>query len=262
MIQLNFAKENPNPTMKPLNKLNYKVVDEIFKKVKNNEDIAPTLLKYLEQSKAKRLKHYAVPLPAEPSAVLRSLFLDSNESILSNFLSMEEPVDIKAIDYMKIEDVLKTKGNAINGPRREDIDRFNRKLFDSHTKELESVYAERIILNLEFYPLLAINTNSVVCADLIELEILSLKNENYKFTEKSRLPNCILIIHRVNNTNVLSLATEREFIYRELAESSFEYKKRNRILDLLELSTFSIFSVKFLSAFVCNQVTERFFGTN
>ncbi|KAI4291422.1 hypothetical protein PAPHI01_0696 [Pancytospora philotis] len=91
--------------------------------------------------------------------VLRIFFLraaaaanadDSLAQLLDAIEQSDEQPNIE-FNYIRLKDVIKSKGNSINGPKREDVGHYNRKLFDMREAEQRELVTVSVSPNPNFY---------------------------------------------------------------------------------------------------------------
>lgn len=109
-------------------------------------------------------------IPRRENKDTLSMLLDENYS--------PEDVQNMEFNYIKLEDVVKSKGNSINGPKREDVGRYNRKLFDMQFNENRNVYTVSVDVNPRFFPeLRKINeTSEILCCETIIVNYFDRQN--------------------------------------------------------------------------------------
>lgn len=161
--------------------------------------------------------------------------------------------------YMEVKNVVKSKGNSINGPHREDIGMFNRKLFESYCNDLEKEMQNRVIVNLEFYPEIDrfIGDEEVISADPVSI---------FKFNgpSKEMLGDFIFIAHMKGIYPIFSAVNTdgSNVLFNRLSMSNVLYSrgKDKRRIQIFHLETFTIFVIEFLSASIATKVYKSVFG--
>lgn len=145
--------------------------------------------------------------------------------------------------YIDANDVIKTKGNAINGPKREDIGQYNRKIFENYTKELEKTMWDQLIVNLKFFPKYwsFVGCDAVIASDFVQV---------FRFGEcyKQRIEDCLFLIHQENDSRWCTIVNVDDFILYKMHKEQFECAlgKCRRHLNILHLETFTLYTVEFL----------------
>lgn len=156
----------------------------------------------------------------------------------------------KEITYIDINEVVKKKGTSIHGPRRQDVDRFNRKLFESQSRDVLNTYHERLFVNLRFYPEINIITNEVISCDYVDITC-------YTGLIKSRH---ILILHKKQNEVVLSLSTDKKYLYFEICRSEFiSSGNLKKTINILHVGKFEILSIEFINENAAEFVYKNYF---
>lgn len=188
--------------------------------------------------------------------------LASQSDSLSDLLNQEFEFDDvennaceKEFSYINIKDVLKSKGNAINAPKREDIGIFNRKLFESHSKELAILNQERLFVNPGFVGL-SFQKDEILSSDPVSLSV---------FDGQTRISkgDYILVLHRSKNNSLFCTIRNQAdtFIYKAKKSAfccgtSFNNK---RVLNLLCLETLSLAAVEFVCEEAASFAFKLFF---
>lgn len=182
------------------------------------------------------------------------------ENTLSALLEMDfgfPNEDNGPVCYMDVKNVVKSKGNSINGPHREDVGKFNRKLFESYSKDMENVLQNRIFVDLKFYPEADrfIGKEEVISADLVNIF-------KYDGPNKEMLGGFIFIVHEKLLSTVFSAISGKNILFDRLDSTNVLYSrgKDKRRLNILQLETFTMFVVEFLSASVATAVFQSIFG--
>jgi len=187
----------------------------------------------------------------ESYAALASLYgvslLASREDFLTALLDQTAhmyPEDRKqTFTYINVKDVIKTRGNAITGPKREDIGQYNRKIFENYTKEVNRTMWNQLVVNLKFFPKYwnFVGCDAVIASDFVQV---------FRFGEcyKQRIEECLFLIHQTENNRWCSLVHVDQFILYKLQKPLYECAlgKCKRKLNLLHLETFTLYTVEFL----------------
>lgn len=192
---------------------------------------------------------------------LNPLF-DKNDSLmdlLNQAFENDNILEKKEFKYINIKDVIKSKGNAIHGPRREDIGTFNRKLFESHIKELEPIYQDKLLINIDF--------EKEMYSDQHNENILSTALvDTYIFDGQiiRQLKDCLLIIHTYKNKDLYwSLESSGDNTFTRIKLGTFlaamSLLKPKKCINLLHLPTFRLTSFDFKCEHTCKYVFDNFF---
>lgn len=166
---------------------------------------------------------------------------DKND--LSHLLDQEpECQESEGFAYINIQDVLKTKGNAIHGPRRENIGRFNRKLFETYSKKLEPAMQERLVVNLKFYPCFSfLEGDQVLSSDYVLVTL-------FDGPRKVAVSEHILVIHKsCSERKFCTIRNESTSLFIRSKEVNFCSTSNScRKINLMYLPTLSLYSIEFL----------------
>lgn len=169
---------------------------------------------------------------------------DKNDA-LSCLLDQEpECQEGERFSYISIRDVVKSKGNAIHGPKRESIGKFNRKLFETYSREIESALQSKLVVNLKFYPNLDffLGSDQVLSSDYVSVVL-------FDGPRKIRIGGQILIIHESSEEKKFCTIKNKNFSVLARTESadfcSALNTDKNRV-DLMYLPTLSLYSIEFL----------------
>lgn len=171
--------------------------------------------------------------------------LASKNDALSRLLDQEpECQESVRFAYISIQDVVKSKGNAIHGPKRENIGKFNRKLFETCSRELDSALQHKLVVNLKFYPNFDsfLGSDKVLSSDYVSVALFSSPRE-------ISIGEHILIIHKTSDEKKLcTIKNENSSVFTRIEGSSFcsavnADKKR---INLMYLPTLSLYSIEFL----------------
>lgn len=196
-------------------------------------------------------KHYATNTPTESYLALASVFkvspLPSKTDSLDALLELEFGSSLEeepaSLDYIDVKDVVKSKGNAINGPRREDVGIFNRKLFDSYSKQVDQTKNNRLLVNINFFSAYKdiFNLDLIITADFVCF---------HKFTcqSKQTYPDCLFVIHERNSTRLCTVIYKNSLLIDKIDGSLFTHSlsKCKRKINILHKELFFLFSIEFL----------------
>lgn len=187
---------------------------------------------------------YCPPVPERRDSL--SAFLEAN---------MPPEPDEQAFNYIRLEDVIKSKGNAVRGPRREDVGRFNMKLFESHVSrspELNIVVQP----NVAFYePLRGILSNSQAkqCAEALIF--------SYNSSGCFAHGRCVVVVHSDANGEPLFTAADTDRVF-------FQCLRRSNVVSSLRkpsniacisLDDFVVFNIMFNDMPRAEQIFYEFF---
>lgn len=195
-------------------------------------------------------------------AALESLFgrrkvvsRDSLDVFLDgNFQPLEEAN--APFKYIRLEDVFKSKGNSVNGPRREDIGRYNRKLFDMQFSQAKEAAQPRLRLNLDFFPEMneLLRSSRVIRSEYVTLHCF---NGDSRF----EIGDFILVIHENDDGIFCTIRNEKKLLFDKIALGSFcaGYSPRSRSIIFLYLDTFIPYDIEFVSGELAEEVYKAFF---
>lgn len=195
--------------------------------------------RHISDSYAALASLYGVGVTASNDEILTAL-LDQS---LDVFEEIEEPED-QTFTYINVKDVIKTKGNAINGPKREDIGVYNRKLYESHTKQINRLSQDQLMVNLKFYPQYAafVGTDTVSAADFVNV---------YKFNESytQRHEHCMFLVHQKETKKRFTIIYEEKFLIRKMHRGKYECAmgQCKKKVTILHLEAFELYSIEFVS---------------
>lgn len=148
--------------------------------------------------------------------------------------------------YINVNDVIKSKGNSVFGPKREDIGIYNRKLYDSYTKEVETYSVNRVMLNLKFFNFHEFTGigDDVLFSNFVSCFV-------FDGSEKKAQGDFFMFIHQ-NNKNALASVFnfDRKLFFGENFESfkSYYCKNKKKIFAFY-IDEFTLFEFEF----VCEQ---------
>jgi hypothetical protein len=102
--------------------------------------------------------------------------------------------------YINVKDVIKSKGNSIFGPKREDIGIYNKKLNESFTKEVQANCILKPVYNLNFFNFPQLNgiTDRILFSDFVNWSV-------YDESEKKYHGDSFMIIHHNIKETVISV---------------------------------------------------------
>lgn len=150
--------------------------------------------------------------------------------------------------YINVRDVIKSKGNAVFGPKREDIGIYNRKLYDSFTKEVKESCVDRPILNLKFFnfPQFAGNKDKILFADFVFCCA-------FDGSERRVCGDFYMVIHQNGESAVASVFNYSHTLFFSKRSDSFKsylYKNKKKIISFY-IEKFSMFEFEF----ICEQAS-------
>lgn len=159
-------------------------------------------------------------------------------------------------NYIKVCEIVKSKGNAINGPRKEDVGNFNRKLFETYSKEIEQASVTRSSVNLKFFNFSKWSgiDDQILFSDFVKFYI-------FNGPEKRFIDEFILIIHK-NRENVLisALNTENELFSSKFNDSFHASLSKNKNkISIFNIEEFSLYELCFINENAALDAYEKFF---
>ncbi|KAM0680869.1 hypothetical protein GINT2_001143 [Glugoides intestinalis] len=174
------------------------------------------------------------PLPLKTDSLEALLELEFGSTL------EEEPA---SLDYIDVKDVVKSKGNAINGPRREDVGTFNRKLFDSYSKQVEQSKNSRLLVNINFFSSYKaiFNFDRIITADFVCFH-------KFNYQSKQTYPDCLFVIHERSSTRLCTVIYKNTLIIDKIDANLFMHSlsKCKRKIHILHKEHFFLFSMEFL----------------
>lgn len=180
------------------------------------------------------------------------------DSFLNEYLSSDQ--NIQEFKYIRLKDVFKSKGNSINGPRREDVGRYNRKLFGMQTA---ASISDSVALNPKFFdePNIVLNNKS---------EMIFFQHCEISYFDSHGRVNIgdykILIykmpdIHETPHEKICSILNTENILFDSLKISdfiSFYDDKSTKIL-FLYLESFIIYEINFVNNNIAKTACKLFF---
>lgn len=165
--------------------------------------------------------------------------------------------DKQPFKYIKVSDVIKTRGNAINGPRREDIGYYNRKLFENYTNEISKTSQDRAFVNLKFFPKYDhfIKDETVITSDLVIICV-------FRGSIRERFEQCLFIVHQKDNKKRCTAFYGDHVVFNMLEKDQFKYSlsKCKRKINMLHFETLMLYSIEFLCTNAAASAYSSFFN--
>lgn len=214
------------------------------------------------------MKRYGDRLLSDSYLALGSLFGinplipkgDVLAALLEKGLEELEEEQVQPLRYIEVKNVIKSKGNAINGPKREDVGNYNRKLFESYSKALNRATQNQLIVNVKFYPKYAyfFGNDKIFTSDFVQL---------YKYSGpvRLRMEKSLFVVHQKNVRRRCTLICEDKIIFGRLGKNKLKYSlsKCKRKIYVLYLETFMLYVMEFLcEGAACNTFNSFFTDTS
>ncbi|ELA41404.1 uncharacterized protein VICG_01509 [Vittaforma corneae ATCC 50505] len=181
-----------------------------------------------------------------------TVFLEQNSDVLEEREKM-------LVHYIQLNDVVKTRGNPINGPRKEDIGMYNRKIFETYSRKGNGIAQDQLVVNVKFFP----KYNNYIGHDLI---LTSDFVQLYKFngSSKQRLEQSLFIVHQRDSKKKCTIFHSDKIIFNKLEKEQFKYalSKCKRSINILHFETFTLYSAEFLCENAAIRVFNSFFSKN
>ena len=179
------------------------------------------------------------------------------------FLDQESNFDQKInFSYINVNDVVKFKGNSIQGPRREGIGSYNKKLFEDYSNQLENISATKTAVNLNFYNLIDLNS--------IDKILFSNFAKIFQFdgSDKIFLGEFLLVVFKKENEKMISSfdvslnSTSRKFCHfkNRHADTFQSAKSKNKMcINSLDMEEFILLELNFNSIMAGCDAFDHFF---
>lgn len=190
------------------------------------------------------------------SAEDRRKHFDSLEDFLANNPAPEEEVNAE-FRYINPEEVLKTKGNSIHGPRREDVGKFNRKLFEMQCRQYRGHLQLCFSINPYFFREMntVLSNSEIIRTDYVEMRYFD------NGVEKD-IGTFMLIVHKTTDGIMCTVKNSACALFESLAQGSFcsKYSKYSSQVLFLYFDTFILYNVVFLTEKAAQAVNDLFFS--
>lgn len=167
---------------------------------------------------------------------------DSLDALLEREFGSADDDELSVINYVDVDDVIKTKGNAINGPRKEDVGIFNRKMFEPYSKEVDRIKKNILIVNVNFFQSYKAHfaDDRIIASDYVHL---------CEFDGQSRklFSSCILVVHEKNQKAVFSILNEGRFILQNIDKKDVKsaLSKCKMKINILLFDVFKLYSAEY-----------------
>jgi hypothetical protein len=177
------------------------------------------------------------------------------ESLLEQEIIFEDKSD-KQFNYIKIEDVLKTKGNSVMGPKREDVGKYNRKLFEMQEKEMMGVSKITMHSNPKFFreaSSVAATSEIIYCEEVLI--------SYFNLGKHYNIGNFFLLVHKNQGVIHCTVKDKKTELFKDLSQTDIEasYLKGTKKIHFLCLETFIIYRVVFSTVDAASSAYESFF---
>lgn len=211
--------------------------------------------------------HNGEKLRTESYLVFRSLFsanpLLANIDRLTAFLEknsgLTKEQERASIHYIRVRSIIKARGNPIEGPKKEDVGMYNRRIFDCYSKEINCLNQDQSIVNAKFFPRYDsfLGHDLVITSDFVQL---------YKFngSSKQRLEESLFIIHQRDTKKKVTVLYCGKIIFNRLGKDQFKYtlSKCKRSINILHFETFTLYRVEFSYENAAIRAFTFFFSEN
>lgn len=257
--------ESDNVIVEPLelksNKINNKSLDQ---KIKSPLEIKAYSQdsSYSNFQKSKRItSQYSEAYVAICSLYGYDPFKDPEDSLTAlleqNFNSEEEvPNQFK---YVKVDDVIKTKGVSIYGPRREDVGKYNRKLFEMQTRDFSK--RNKLIINMN--PMFFKETRDLAQKyEVTRCEQVELEYYSHGFAVK--LDRYMMVVFLDQSEIFCTIKNLNLVLFDKMSHSQIKssYKPNSKEIIMLYLETLVMYRILFHSEEAAKIMYEKFFSKN
>ncbi len=210
-------------------------------------------------------KYKNIKLDVEYFSGIKNIFLnkkknDDLENTLEALLNNEiEDIHVQNTEFkfIKLEDIFKSKGNCINGPRREDIGKYNIKLFEMLCKNNKKNKEFKIIINPCFFKELSDIVNKYKIIQCEHINFYYFKN-----CMKYQIEDCIIAFY-IKKNKISCTIRNTEIILFDFTDYDLfkaHLSKNSKEILFFYFENFTLYSIKFLSSEIANDVYELFFS--
>lgn len=182
-----------------------------------------------------------------------------NKDSLSQLLDanfQQEAQSEPVFPYVRIEDIIKSKGNSIKGPKREDVGRYNRKLFDMQFNSQQAPLPVKVSLNPRFFRELSdiAQTSEIVKCEMCVASYFHC-GESYEVGE------FFLVVHTQGQTTLCTVKSEGGLLFDGMEKDSVHaiYFAGCANILFLYYDTFILYNLAFTSVEAASSVYEAFF---
>ncbi|KAI5169284.1 hypothetical protein PAEPH01_0590 [Pancytospora epiphaga] len=168
---------------------------------------------------------------------------------------LQEPQNEATFAYVRTKDVIKSKGNSIKGPKREDIGKYNRKLFDMHNGGKVGHPTAKILVNPKFFDELQ---DAMVNFKINKCELCAVCYFNGG--EMYEIGDFFMTIHSSGDSSSCSIVNSEGYLFKDLRKDEMEMVYIPGCANILFLhqDTFVLYNVAFISPDIASSVYDTF----